>query len=827
MEETAREASAMGIADSAYQEMAGEGQHKRRATTTKRKALSGASSSSSHSGSSKRLAKERNLQSFHAYPHSGPVTRARQSPSKLSAAVSPAHELIERSQLAGVADIADRLVGEDSELDAVCEPVADPNFDFIRTRESNVHVVPTHAGWFSWERIHHLEKQSMDSFFNGKSDKRTEDIYLKIRNSIMETYHKNPETDVDSKILSELDVGDASARQEVMEFLEHWGLINFHPFLSCTTNSPSLKKEASDKEESISEKIYRFEVSYVPRRLATKPLDDASGPQLPQRLFTEANMFENLVRPEGPSVEYHCNSCSADCSRKRYHCQKQADFDLCTECFNDGKFGSGMTSADFILMEPAEVPGTGGGSWTDQETLLLLEALELYGENWNEIAEHVATKTRTQCMLHFFQMPIEDSFLLDKADNEEKSLPESNEKGNSSITQSEDNKETENKQAEPILENIPPSTVISALTSALGATGSGIRDREPFSFAEAGNPVMALVAFFVSLADHDVAFTASRSSLKAMTEDSQGIQLAMRHCFALEDPPEQQKPENKCESQRAHIEVSEVSGGRPSVSSGECGPNQVMNKSMAEVTPVNDSDCTKDKSLMAAEGDREESKSKGTWSPKKSGPLICDEAVDAAEASDPSEGKQSSDSAKSQKTSTSENKEPLDGCNSDSALENKEKSGQDRMKSAAPKEATVSLPLDTEDEGNLAKLRRAAVSALAAAAVTSKVLVDQEEDCIRHLTSLVIEKQLRKLEIKLSLFGEIERAISGAREQLDRAKQRLLHERAQIISTRLGLFPSSSRSIPASLAVPKAAMAQSFPGPRPSISLASQTFTSK
>lgn len=90
---------------------------------------------------------------------------------------------------------------------------------------------------------------------------------------------------------------------------------------------------------------------------------------------------------------------------------KQADFDLCSDCYSGSKFDSGMTPADFILMEHAEVPGTSGGSWTDQETLLLLEALELYGENWNEIAEHVATKTRTQCILHFVQMPIEDSFL--------------------------------------------------------------------------------------------------------------------------------------------------------------------------------------------------------------------------------------------------------------------------------------------------------------------------------------------------------------------------------------------------------------------------------
>jgi hypothetical protein len=32
--------------------------------------------------------------------------------------------------------------------------------------------------------------------------------------------------------------------------------------------------------------------------------------------------------------------------------------------------------------------------WSDQETLLLLEGLELYGDNWAEIAEHVGTRSQ-------------------------------------------------------------------------------------------------------------------------------------------------------------------------------------------------------------------------------------------------------------------------------------------------------------------------------------------------------------------------------------------------------------------------------------------------
>jgi SWI/SNF related-matrix-associated actin-dependent regulator of chromatin subfamily C len=89
----------------------------------------------------------------------------------------------------------------------------------------------------------------------------------------------------------------------------------------------------------------------------------------------------------------------------------QADFDVCCDCYNEGKFDTGMAKTDFILMDSLEISGGASGtSWTDEETLLLLEGLEIFAGKWAEIAEHVATKTKTQCMLHFLQMQIEDHF---------------------------------------------------------------------------------------------------------------------------------------------------------------------------------------------------------------------------------------------------------------------------------------------------------------------------------------------------------------------------------------------------------------------------------
>lgn len=208
---------------------------------------------------------------------------------------------------------------------------------------------------------------------------------------------------------------------------------------------------------------------------------------------------------------------------------KQADFDLCAECYTNGKFDSDMSPSDFILMEPPEAGGASGGKWTDQETLLLLEAIELFRDNWSEIAEHVATKTKAQCILHFVQMPIEDAFFNHDDENNDApkengapdsvsnkhSAPEvdkdsdaapkdaaektesqggSNDNQDSSC-QMETSKvnEVNESDASPVAGE---SFALKALKEAFEAVGSLPSPGDRISLAEAGNPVMTLVRGF-------------------------------------------------------------------------------------------------------------------------------------------------------------------------------------------------------------------------------------------------------------------------------------------------------------------------------------------
>lgn len=92
--------------------------------------------------------------------------------------------------------------------------------------------------------------------------------------------------------------------------------------------------------------------------------------------------------------------------------------------------------------------------WTDAEILRLLEGLERFDDDWGQIAEHVETRTREECVLQFLQLDIEEKYLDSEA---------------------------------PV--NAPTGL------SMLGASQGQL----PFS--QVDNPVMSVVGFLASLAD--------------------------------------------------------------------------------------------------------------------------------------------------------------------------------------------------------------------------------------------------------------------------------------------------------------------------------------
>ncbi|RDX69438.1 SWI/SNF complex subunit SWI3D, partial [Mucuna pruriens] len=946
---------------------------RRRAGANKRKssALGGSGSSSAPS---KRAARDKASPLHPPSLHNGPLTRARQTPNSLAAAASgPAavkhsdRAALAHSSAADSAALAEQLKKE-SEWETL-EAAIEAEFEAIRSRGANAHVVPTHCGWFSWSCIHQIEKQMLPSFFNGKTENRTPDVYMEIRNWIMKKFHSNPNVPIDLKDMSELDVGDLDVKQEVMEFLDYWGLINFHPFPSMDPAVATASDDGEAEKNSLLEKFYHFETLQ-----SCPPVQRSSQmtPATTSGLFPESTIAEELVKQEGPAVEmleYHCNSCSADCSRKRYHCQKQADFDLCTDCYSNRRFGSGMSSLDFILMEPAEVAGVNGGKWTDQETLLLLEALELYKENWNEIAEHVGTKSKAQCILHFVQMPIEDTFVdcdddvhagcketadpvaanndssMDKdaseciendtsdgiKDHDKTSKAEDvevkvNQEETPKLQEGSDEKASEgtSKSEDAVKVKFEQEAgndcAINALKEAFAAVGYSAGPEGPSSFAEVGNPVMALATFLAHLVGSDVAVASAHSSIKSMSRNSPGTELAARCCFLLEDPPDNKKEatsserDSKSEGDQDKVNVKQdkpmlddkdllndhnnmkiessalddkgqpastddgasekpISSKEQAMINHESGldncndPNTAKlpndqalgthnaggSTSKAEIPPSSDKvqegnlieepchsikdRCVSDslpsekkehqsiKSNLPGEHPKPVETSKyaevvsDSIPSAKSKPqnpqstnLVCEslETTDSVIDVDGVSNSVPLEKINSQPLSTSKPSQcngtekdidmmsPSNPVRSNSGAENGSNTGAG--KDHADNEAKVEVVgTKTKQDSNFEKVKRAAVSTVAAAAVKAKLLANQEEDQIRQLTSLLIEKQLHKLETKIAFFNDVESVVARAREHVERSRHKLYHERALIIASRLGIPASSSRGVPPSI----------------------------
>lgn len=904
--------------------------------TRRKRKSSTAFPSSNPTTSTKRLIKERNalnISDSYSIHNSGPYTRASRHSPVTKFPLTP-EEIVAPHVTSAMA------IDEVEEVEPlVCEEeIVDSDFDMVRLRGNDVHVVPVHAGWFSWKEIHYIEKQTLTSFFDGKSEIRTPEMYLKIRNYIVSKFHRHPQNQLGLKDLDDIPISDSKAKQEVMEFLEHWGLINFHPLLPENADVSNSGTRVDDTSKaSLIDKLYKFE-KVQPRPLFTAKIIEASVPDVTPKVIPESSTVDELaglvgpVGPVGPSVEYHCNSCSADCSRNRYHCQKQADFDLCTECYKNEKFDSNMAPSDFILMEPAEVPGASSGSWTDQETLLLLEALELFPDNWNEVAEHVATKTKSQCILHFVQMPIEDSFFEDDVDgssNKETKLGEdkesnSNAKKDSSICDNKetsagqgketnlsdnneknasDDKETNvgdskeingshsnnetdagNKTKEiAVTQNIDTynqnssttskssdCVAIDALKAAFGATGYVPEQEGLPSFAEAGNPVMALTAFLKELIEPNAAFNSFRSSLKAISEEPPNLQLAARHCFILEDPPSDMKDLPVLESLAIeHINGLAIEHNNGVASKVDQSPATDFNDKKADSIKAEkclsmeiDKDPSEGHEMASAENDshlsiQNENKistkngSSSSMDCGKSLHMITEEngndlsaqtkysgEAPAADESDELELKSKDTHDVIKETSNLESvnaMEHLDICNTEhkelvhdqepegnvfcSTTDNSVEAGDDKkdltcnsmkddkkdLPCSSTKDDKKGLPcngmkdgdsIEEQNHDNINRLKRAACTALSAAVVKAKLLANQEEDQIRRLVSVMLEKQMHKIEKKLALFSDIESVIVKMREQTERARNKLMYERQQIIAARLGIPATRANLVP-------------------------------
>ncbi|XP_050363486.1 SWI/SNF complex subunit SWI3C [Argentina anserina] len=517
----------------------------------------------------------------------------------------------------------------------------------VKRYGNRVHVVPMHADWFSPGTVHRLERQVVPHFFSGKSPEFTPEMYMQSRNEIVAKYMENPEKRLTvpdcTNLSSHLNNEDLT---RIVRFLDHWGIINY----SAVTPSPEPWNGNSYLREEQNGEIH------VPSA-ALKSIDSLIKFDKPRCRLKASDVYKSLSchgDDDDPSdldniirkrlCENHCNYCSSSLPSVCYQSQKEVDVLLCSNCFHEGRYVVGHSSVDFIRVDSTkDYDDLDGENWTDQETLLLLEAMEIYNENWNEIAEHVGTKSKAQCILHFLRLPVEDG-LLENIEVPGIPLP-------SNSSHRDDHG------------GFHP-------TSNGNSAGPCLQDGDSesrFPFANSGNPVMSLVAFLASSVGPRVAASCAHAALAVLSEDN-GLSTSGSNLH------------EGAGGHRMNLESMHGQGGALGNTA-----NSVQQKG-------------------------ENSAGQGSWGTNEAG----------------------------------------------------------------------ATPIPAQ------KVKAAAKAGLAAAAIKAKLFADHEEREIQRLSANIVNHQLKRLELKLKQFAEVETYLMKECEQVEKTRQRMVAERTRLISTRFG-----------------------------------------
>ncbi|XP_028302332.1 SWI/SNF complex subunit SMARCC2 isoform X4 [Gouania willdenowi] len=520
------------------------------------------------------------------------------------------------------------------------EPIKGSDLHEDNVTEQTHHIIiPSYAAWFDYNSVHAIERRALPEFFNGKNKSKTPEIYLAYRNFMIDTYRLNPQEYLTSTACRRNLAGDVCAIMRVHAFLEQWGLINYQ------VDSESRPTPMGPPPTSHFHVLADTPSSLVP--LQPKASQTPSSQQIMS--------FSEKVKDKPSDLQ---------------------NFGLRTDMYSK-KTGCVKSKSSASSMR----------EWTEQETLLLLEGLEMYKDDWNKVSEHVGSRTQDECILHFLRLPIEDPYLEESS-------------------------------------------------STLGPLAY-----QPVPFSQAGNPVMSTVAFLASVVDPRVASAAAKSALEEFSRMKEEVPSALveAHVRRVEEAARvsgRQDPLYGLEGSGIAGTVLEE-GERPEESSDESKSDGQSNEEKKEPKDSKDG-AVEDEEKQTENGKKKEE-----------------------ERGREAEAERETDKTESETGDGEKEKDSKEG--TDEAQRDGESDGERKAK----------VERDV-GEGNLAT---AAASALAAAAVKAKHLAAVEERKIKSLVALLVETQMKKLEIKLRHFEELETIMDREREALEYQRQQLLADR--------------------------------------------------
>ncbi|KAI3413864.1 hypothetical protein GPALN_011339 [Globodera pallida] len=312
-------------------------------------------------------------------------------------------------------------------------------------------IVPSYSAWFDYNAIHQIEKQGHADFFNGRNKSKTPETYIAYRNFMIDTYRLNPFEYLSVTSCRRNLSGDVCSIIRIHEFLQKWGLINYQ-----------VDSESRPAPITVPPTSHFMIMADTPFGL--QPLHSLSNTEKPsQRVYPHPVVSQPHDREKDQQQsELGHQPKEEQKQQEQNETEPKADIRE-MKATNVGKMlhQPGL-KLDQYKKQLAAMKTKGAAptrDWTSQETLLLLEGLEMFKDDWNQVADHVGTRTQDECIMYFLQLPIQDPFLEE-------------------------------------------NDVLGPLAY------------QPVPFSQSGNPVMSTVAFLASVVDPRIASAAAKAALE-------------------------------------------------------------------------------------------------------------------------------------------------------------------------------------------------------------------------------------------------------------------------------------------------------------------------
>ncbi|XP_018496360.1 SWI/SNF complex subunit SMARCC2 [Galendromus occidentalis] len=335
----------------------------------------------------------------------------------------------------------------------------------IATEQSSHIIVPSYSAWFDYTSIHAIERRALPEFFSAKNRSKTPENYMACRNFMVDTYRLNPTEYLTVTACRRNCAGDVCAIMRIHAFMEQWGLINYQ------VDAESRPTPMGPPSTS------HFHVLVdTPSGLQTLNPPRLNQPQSATTFASATNSSPLVSNLDAIKNENSNDSTSGNGVAKDKESSK------------DSSSNGQQTIGDMLGLKTDQYSDAAKKQalakqktrrdWTEQETLLLLEGLEMFKDDWNKVCEHVGSRSQDECILQFLRLPIEDPYL------------EGDDGG------------------------------------ALGPLAY-----QPIPFSKAGNPIMSTVAFLASVVDPRVASSAAKSAMEefAKIKDEVPSSLVEKH----------------------------------------------------------------------------------------------------------------------------------------------------------------------------------------------------------------------------------------------------------------------------------------------------------